>query len=344
DVAFATGSGLTDTDPSNNRSCTGDDPHAATGSLTVIKVVETDALDYSTVTFQVQTSCLPITGPAAISTLNLNAADSYTQTLANIPAGAVCTVTELPPPVPSSFPANCHWVTSYPNGQQATVGAGVVELRVVNRASCSQTDGPPLKCDPKTTRSAGGECICRYPGMTHRQGVETACGCPTGTSLVAGKGCLTPRQACAEPGHWNGLACMTCERGATWNPRTNRCERKVICEPSSTRSEGGECVCRYDGMTQTSPNRCICPQGSTLEPGRGCVLTCRDPMIPNRQGTACICPDGMKTRNGKCEDGRSPVDDIFGRFGGSIGGGVRGGGRDDRGGDGRDDRGRDRGH
>ncbi len=334
DVAFATGSGLIDTDPSNNRSCTGDDPHAATGSLTVIKVVETDSLDYSGVTFQVQTSCLPITGPAATSTLNLNAADNYTQTLTNLPAGAVCTVTELPPPLPSTFPANCHWVTSYPTGQQATVGAGVVEIRVVNRVSCTQA---PPKCDPKTTRSGGGECICRYPGMTHRQGVENACSCPTGTSLVAGKGCLTPRQACTEPGHWNGLTCTTCERGATWNSRTNRCERKLICEPTSTRSEDGECLCRYDGMTQTSPTRCICAQGSTLVPGRGCVLTCRDPMIPNRRGTACVCPDGMKTRNGKCEEGRSPIDDIFGHFGGSVGGGVRGGG-------GEGDRHRDRGH
>ncbi len=147
-------------------------------------------------------------------------------------------------------------------------------------------------CDPHSTR--GDSCTCRYDGMVRRS--QTTCGCPEGSSLIPGTGCI---------------------------------RRHAICDEDSTTPHGASCMCRYPDMRQPTPNRCVCPQGATLEPGRGCVLVCRDPMVLNRAGTACGCPEGTKLKEGRCEKKGSFLDDIFG--GVHIGVGVGGGAGHERG-------------
>ncbi len=92
------------------------------------------------------------------------------------------------------------------------------------------------------------------------------------------------------------------------------------CNLRSTRPRGNRCSCRYDGMRKISPTQCVCPRGSRLVPGRGCVdrprpqpvacdqattiqrgkaCLCRYDNMVRRSPVACACPRGTKLRPGR---------------------------------------------
>jgi hypothetical protein len=139
-VSLSAASGLVDSNPANDKDCIGGQSGQAT--LTVTKVVDTDSIDYSMITFQVAVSCQPPTGSAVTSTLALNQTVSYQQTTANMPVGSVCTINELPASSPPGFPPNCQWQPSYPNGQQITLQAGNNTLQVTNEQNCTTLPDP----------------------------------------------------------------------------------------------------------------------------------------------------------------------------------------------------------
>ena len=162
----------------------------------------------------------------------------------------------------------------------------------------------PLKphCDPKTTHLEGSECLCLFDGMTQRS--VTQCACPRGTTLTPGKGCEKPHP---------------------------------VCDRRSQILEGTECVCRYDGMIQnpgaTGADACMCPEGTALEEGHGCVPHCTPPAIYNAERGRCVCPKDMKLRNGVCErkEGHSTLHDIIDNVHIGVGVGTGSGGDRNRG-------------
>ncbi|HVT30141.1 MAG TPA: hypothetical protein VHE81_19170, partial [Lacipirellulaceae bacterium] len=96
------------------------------------------------------------------------------------------------------------------------------------------------------------------------------------------------------------------------------------CDPASTRALGGKCMCRYDGMTQDTPNHCMCPQGSNLQEGRGCQANaCPDSATTRDARAVCKCPKGEELKSGVCVKKRSFLDNILGNV--HVGVGVGGG-------------------
>ena len=67
--------------------------------------------------FPVQVVCDP--SPSATLSLTATALQQY---LANIPAGTLCKISELPP-VDTKVPEGCTWSVSYPNGQGIVIPA-----------------------------------------------------------------------------------------------------------------------------------------------------------------------------------------------------------------------------
>lgn len=65
---------------------------------------------------------------------------------------------------------------------------------------------------------------------------------------------------------------ISCRRGTTL--RGGRCvavEQASACDPETAAEGGFGCTCLYRGMVQISMTRCICPRGTTLVGGAGCV-------------------------------------------------------------------------
>jgi hypothetical protein len=378
-----------DTNPSNNRSCVTNQQQASAGSLTVTKIVHTDGIDTSAITFQAQVSCIPPGGGATLaSTLSLNHAGNYTQTVPNLPVGSVCSVVETPPATPPSFPPRCHWVTTYPNGQQATIPAGDTAVQIVNTQTCGPQGAnvtvikTPV-IDGKVSYVPGVAfpitATCTPPGgaaVDLSFTASAAAGFHTAAHLVPlGTRCTVHEPAPPVPAspvpsrcHWvtsyrfNGSpASFPVTIASAVSPSNVLEVRNVLecavlppphCDPKTAQADGGACTCLYPGMKpdRRDSTTCVCPQGTLLQPGHGCMppdalcpapdghwngrqcvtcpdrsqwndrtkrciappLECRDPMIPNRTGTACVCPDGSAGRHGKCEAREQPSDNPFG--------------------------------
>ncbi|MDO8289505.1 MAG: hypothetical protein Q7T44_09840 [Parvibaculum sp.] len=78
-----------------------------------------------------------------------------------------------------------------------------------------------------------------------------------------------------------------------------------VCEKRSTKLEGDECACRYEGMTRKSATACSCPSGQTLVAGEGCVkkkLQC-DKWSTKAKGETCQCLYPGMSRISKTECG-----------------------------------------
>ena len=122
-----------------------------TGSVTVVKIVtagpDAPAIDPN-VAFPFSLSC-----DSGLSTsFTLDDGNAYSHSEAGIPAGSVCTLTELQPTGPP-VPEGCYWAVSYPDGQVTTIGPGeVTTIEVVNRLLC-KTDCCVL-CE--------GECVITF--------------------------------------------------------------------------------------------------------------------------------------------------------------------------------------
>ncbi|MDR3499895.1 MAG: hypothetical protein P4L72_11795 [Parvibaculum sp.] len=188
------------------------------------------------------------------------------------------------------------------------------------------TPPPAPKCDKRSTLLEDDACICRYANMTRK--TPTQCACPSGQSLVAGKGCV---------------------------------KEKLVCDKWSARPQGDSCSCLYDRMSKTSDTSCSCPAGEITIAGVGCVApknpdephkatpvtpntsveppaacaegttmdasicvpVCEAPLTLNAERTACECPKGTELKDGKCVKESNLLDDVLGNvhFGVGIGGG-----------------------
>ncbi|HRE60058.1 MAG TPA: hypothetical protein PL096_03005 [Micropepsaceae bacterium] len=158
--------------------------------------------------------------------------------------------------------------------------SGLVDSRLFNNEGCfSPEEGAHLPaCDPATTTSPAGDCICRFEDMIEVS--DTMCGCPAGQTFVAGQGC--------EEGDGPEMSVPE--------------EEPPACDPDTTKLEGGQCVCLFEGMTPISATTCSCKEGETYYPGAGCRPTApATPPAPPPTPPALSCDrDTTKAENGAC--------------------------------------------
>lgn len=197
-----------------------------------------------------------------------------------------------------------------------------------DRTSVEPPLPPKLSCDKRSTKLEDGACECRYANMKRKS--ATSCTCPSGQSLVAGKGCVK--------------------------------KPPLACDKHSASPKGGECACRYPGMIKSSPTACTCKgdnflvtgvgcvepvdpneprepkkpdvtgkpaacgEGKTMDAAFGCVPVCKAPMTLNEKKTACECPKDTEMKNGDCVKKSDLLDGVLDNF--HFGIGIGGGSRD----------------
>ena len=127
-------------------------PGPTPGSLTILKeVIINSNITPPTAPFKVQVTCNN-SGPNVL--LSLSSINSFTQTVNNVPANSVCTVTEQAPVVtPAQLAQGCSWTTSYPNGQNAAMPnpATALTRNVINTWTCDTGDNSGPGPDPGPT-------------------------------------------------------------------------------------------------------------------------------------------------------------------------------------------------
>ena len=190
----------------------GTGPGTVPGSLTILKeVVINSTITPPTAPFKVLVAC---NNSGLNNLVSLSNANSFTQTVYNIPANSACTITELPPSVPAALAnQNCKWTTAYPAGQNAVMPNPAIALNrtVLNTWDCPQT--PVVLCaDPahvpaynNGSTSANnvpiGQCYknnvneCRYnwrTPATYNDGQGWNNSCPSATAGAACCGWKTP--------------------------------------------------------------------------------------------------------------------------------------------------------
>ncbi|MDO8803747.1 MAG: DUF5979 domain-containing protein, partial [Elusimicrobiota bacterium] len=146
--------------------CSWTTPVPPTGALTVIKtVVNHTTGPLPTAPFKVQVNCLT-SGPNLL--LSLSGSNSFTQTVNNIPANSVCTITEQAPLVTAAQKRQgCSWATSYPGGQTATIPASAANSMLPVSAGQKNAGPSPVtgitrtvlniwSCDESTGTGTGG--------------------------------------------------------------------------------------------------------------------------------------------------------------------------------------------
>ena len=131
-----------------------------------------------------------------------------------------------------------------------------IDANQTNNMACARTLLEPSErpvCDPLTTVAKGAECQCRYARMFEKQG-GTSCQCIRGTEFKAGRGCLFPERAPTDgPGN-----------------TPDDSPRPKTCDATTTVRRGNDCVCRFQGMVQTSATTCACRSGR-VPGGEGCL-------------------------------------------------------------------------
>ncbi|MEI9886714.1 MAG: DUF5979 domain-containing protein [Rhizomicrobium sp.] len=264
DTDFVPGHGVMDTNLSNNRSCITNTQPPPGVNVKVTKTVTIDGEITTTpgVAFPITATCIEPDGTSADLSYTASSGSGFSTAVHTLPPGTRCTVNEPTPPLPPGH-AQCHWTTSYTfNGTPVTSFPVTVSTAtlpsnvfgVANALICRTT--PPLHCDPKTAKAAGGACICLYPGMRRTPGDETQCLCRQGTTLRPGRGCVSQEEMCTDPDeHWNGRRCVTCPGETEWNGRTNRC----VAPPLQ---------CHDPLVPNAAGTACVCPQGKTLKRGK----------------------------------------------------------------------------
>ncbi len=112
-------------------------PPLPTGTLTVYKTFDPASLGTSmpvTALFPIQIAC----APGSTTTVNLSSGNQFKYVTPSLPAGTVCTLTELPP-LNAPIPANCQWKpTTYPKLTNVTIpGNSTSSLVAQNSLTCS---------------------------------------------------------------------------------------------------------------------------------------------------------------------------------------------------------------
>jgi uncharacterized repeat protein (TIGR01451 family) len=363
-VAFTSASGLTDYQPSNDQSCVTNDAHSQTGSLKVIKtVVPARGHTVPPISFQANVICTPLGGSGTTTSLTLGSANSYTQTISNLTAGTVCTISETPPS-PTGLTKDCHWVTTYPDGQQATIPAGTVTAHITNTEVCS--DVTPTDTAVRITKKVVIDGRVSYPPYQSFP-IRATCKTPDGASLdlsytaSAAAGFSTPRQKAPE-----GSKCTIREPQPLPPPGRDRChwttrylfndrpvhgfpvtlpnrplnsfevENSLTCDqtqtPTQTDSEdrctapshwNGKRCVRCEGDTTWNEEAGVCRTPPSNPPSS---KTCSASMELNAAGE-CTCPKGTKLKDGECLKSSSWFNKVLDNV--TIGVGTSSGGHSD---------------
>jgi hypothetical protein len=212
-VGTAPGSGLVDSNPSNDKWCVTVVKPDRTGSLSVTKVVSPDPRGIgNTLIFPMTVIC---TNPNATYTLNVHGNTSTVPT--NLPIGSICTVTETQP----TLPAGCTWLPPVYSPASVTIASGLNHETVTNNYRCREICPPPqvmipgvgCRC-PDGEVLVGKECVkkivCDRPLVPNAAGTE--CVCRDGLVLRRGK-CVErerpkPSKTCKRGFVWNGDMCV----------------------------------------------------------------------------------------------------------------------------------------
>ena len=154
------------------------------------------------------------------------------------------------------------------------------------------------KCDPATTVTKGGKCVCEYKGML--QTSATACACAKGLKFAPGKGCYKPEPVCKNGERYQPKRdrCEpVCERGFNYSVKRNLC---IKADPVCGRNQ----VLLRGRCTDKAP---VCGRNQDLVKGR-CVNKapfCRPPFKYDAKRRACVeqiqrCEPGQIRVRGKC--------------------------------------------
>lgn len=142
---------------------------ACGATITVVKtVVNSSAGPVPNVTFSVTVACGP-NGPN--TTLALNGANGFENSVRNVAVGRTCLITEQPPPAS----VGCRWKTIYPQDRGVDIGAAVEYRREVRNELTCLGVGPftaatgvgrgAMVADP---RVGPGDPVSRLGGITER--------------------------------------------------------------------------------------------------------------------------------------------------------------------------------
>lgn len=186
------------------------------------------------------------------------------------------------------------------NVGDALTGAGVITVTDIVPAGMTfnSAAGTDWTCDAPPPIPQNGMLTCTYTGAGPSAGQVL----PTINiqAIANGSPPFHPFNNCAavQPAASSGVV--------DWNPMNdNDCVTVakpplLVCNPGTTKSSAGTCVCRFQNMTRTSPTTCACRKGYKLVAGKGCVaeIVCKAPLVLNKAQTACNCP-GRLVWNGK---------------------------------------------
>jgi uncharacterized repeat protein (TIGR01451 family) len=188
---------------------------------------------------------------------------------------------------------------------------------------------PPTVCPPPSLLGPGDRCICPRGTVLMGNdcvkphscpppfvmGPDDRCICPQGT-VQSGNECVKPH-TCPPPFVIGPDDRCICPQGTVQSG--NECVKPHSCRPPFVIGPDDRCICPQ-GTVQSGnecvkphscpppfvigpDDRCICPQG-TVRKGNECVkftpLTCRAPLIPNADGTACVCRSGLVQTGRRC--------------------------------------------
>jgi uncharacterized repeat protein (TIGR01451 family) len=326
-VGFTTASGLTDSNPSNNKSCVSNGSQGKTVDVAIEKTGGTSpAAQVNAYAFHLKITNVGAafngTGNIVVTDvvpagMTFNTATGPNWTCVTLPAAAgstiTCTYTGTGPTAPNQplgtidisatatgsppFPpfTNCGIVA-------VTPASGQTDSNAANNESCVTVTKPPVVVNacvpPKVAGAVPGQCVCPQ-GMTAR-----------GRTCVATPVCRSPMIMNAA-----GSACV-CPQGLMQRGRT--CVQIPVCRAPMVQNAAG--------------TGCVCPAG-LVQRGRSCVqpVVCKAPATLNSRG-ACQCPEGMMARGNGCFLRERPQlrvnpNDVIRIFPGMNGGPVRGEGR-----------------
>jgi hypothetical protein len=263
------------------------------------------------------------------------------QTVSGLLSGTTCTITEVTPDPPQTQAVSCSpgedpvWTVILPD--PVTIGTMPATATVQNILDCKQKDGPHgyvlvSKIIQNDTNDKSGAYTAAlnalvYPVTVSCDGNQTPLNLSYGNQGVVhnvpvGQHCSV-QEGTPPPPPPSSTACAgglvpTWVTPPTYFPTT---PQEVHDNAGPALSVTNRLICgqpHNDHVVPTLkctppqiPNRfgtaCVCPDGKVSVRGEGCVapppppkLVCKAPLVPNAQRTECVCREGMRRRGNTC--------------------------------------------
>ena len=267
-VGLTAASGLTDSNPSNNKSCVSTGSPAKAIDVAIEKTGETSpAAQVKEYAFHLKVTNVGDgfngTGNIVVSDvvpagMTFNSATGTNWTCATLPASAGSTIT-----------------CTYTGAGPTTPGQALGTIDIAATATGSAPFPPVTNCANVAITPAVG-----LPDGNAAN--NQSCVTVTKPRVVVPpvvNVCPPPKVAGAVPGQ------CVCPQGMTARGRT--CVATLVCRAPMIMNAAG--------------SACVCPHG-LVQRGRACVQmpTCRAPMVQNAAGTGCVCPAGLVQRGRSC--------------------------------------------